>query len=299
MGNVDLAVVIPTTHHVQEVLSLIEDIRSTSPVATHVTVVDNGPMASAAQWGHEDVIVCREFLGSEQGFVSGLGQAPPANRYLLLDHDAVLDGYTLPVMMDLPRTPWKVYSANHGGQGQMWDRVDAWPPRDSEVESPLRPIVLAPWSGLLLPEGARAMVISQSSGYFFGWDDYLASWRLRAAGFTLQGVIAAQLGNRGRGNEWLSPWRTYYQARNHILFYRDTGLGSVARLVELRMKLLVASLIKLNGERGLGISLGLADGIANVRGMTLLPGTKPSTCLSSRVARNKVLDSIRSTVTSR
>jgi len=70
-----------------------------------------------------------------------------------------------------------------GGDGRAWNRGNGW---TTDVRGPRTwKLDFAPWSGLLLNPRAADIVKSQDSGYFFGWDDYLACWRLTHTGIQI------------------------------------------------------------------------------------------------------------------
>lgn len=221
-----LSVVIPTTHRVAAVRDLVGQIRATTPVATSVTVVDNGPNAAQEDWetfGGE-LIVRDEFLGSEQAFALGLSHAPEADWYLLLDHDARLSDDSLSTLLGSASDRDAVYSANQDGEGISWDRRNGRTPGPRDLSPALIPVQFAPWSGLLLNPSAAKIIASMNSGFFFYWDDYLACWALRRAGLRIWGVPAAVVGNERLPKDWLSPWRAYYNAEPHPLPPSD-GFG--------------------------------------------------------------------------
>ena len=107
-------------------------------------------------------------------------------------------------------------------------------------------------------------MISQDSGFFFFWDDYLACWELKRAGIQIWGVPAAVIENVSDPDEKRSPWRAYYCARNHILFHRHTGCGTLAELVLVRGKEIYTALPYDNRIGQIeAIIRGLIDGIRN------------------------------------
>ena len=137
-----LSVVIPTTHRVAAVRDLVGQIRATTPVATSVTVVDNGPNAAQEDWetfGGE-LIVRDEFLGSEQAFALGLSHAPEADWYLLLDHDARLSDDSLSTLLGSASDRDAVYSANQDGEGISWDRRNGRTPGPRDLSPALIPV---------------------------------------------------------------------------------------------------------------------------------------------------------------
>jgi len=269
-----LSVVIPTTHRVAAVLDLVRQIRATTPVPTSITVVDNGPSATQGGWETLDgkLIVREVFLGSEQAFALGLSCAPTAKWYLLLDHDARLSEDSLSTLLGSASDGNAVYSANQDGEGISWDRRNGRTPGPRDLSPALIPVEFAPWSGLLLNPTAAGIVSSLNSGFFFYWDDYLACWALRRAGLRIWGVPAAVVGNERLPNDWLSPWRAYYNARNHILFHRQTGSGGRVELILVRGKdLVMASFGKRRLERVRAIARGICDGLADRRGPLMVP----------------------------
>jgi len=222
------------------------------------------------------VVIRERYLGSEQGFVLGLRSAPSADWYLLLDHDAEVDETSLPTLFAAVGDDNSVYSANQGGDSHSWS-MRQWVPRPATLlgggtTTSTVPIDLAPWSGLLLPQNAAELVKLQDSGYFFGWDDYLACWRLRCAGFQIEAVPAAVIGNkRANGDDWLAPWRAYYLTRNRFLFLLETRWISwpPALLFEGRGFCRAVAAYRL--KRAAAIARGMFDGLMNRRGMRMTP----------------------------
>lgn len=129
-----LAVVIPTTHRVEHVVQLVHQVRTTSPILTTFTIVDNCPNASEAGWEALDgyVVIRERYLGSEQGFVLGLRSAPSADWYLLLDHDAEVDETFLPTLFAAVGDDNSVYSANQRGDSWSWS-MRQWVPRPATL----------------------------------------------------------------------------------------------------------------------------------------------------------------------
>jgi GT2 family glycosyltransferase len=163
-----------------------------------------------------------------------------------------------------------VYSANQGGDGQAWNR---WNGRTSEplnLATETVAVELAPWSGLLLSARAAEIVKSQDSGFFFGWDDYLACWRLTQSGIQIWGVPGAVVGN-DRLDDWLTPWRAYYRARNHVLFHRETGYGKVSTLLKVRGVDLYEAFTDRRFDRASAMARGVIDGVMNRRGARMVP----------------------------
>ena len=271
---VDLCVVIPTTHKCQAVDQLARHLLRTSPVTTTVVVVDNGPGASGGGWATDEyqLVFRPEYLGSEQAFVLGLKVAPHAGRYLLMDHDASIDERFLEVLLSAATDPAAVYSANQNGDGSSWDRRNGRAPAPRDCTPRVVRVDFAPWSGLLLSERAAEIVRAQNSGLFFFWDDYLLCHVLRREGITIWGVPGAAIGNDNYANDFPSAWRTYYRARNHILFQRETGFGGRFELILVRGK----EILMLLGRRGRFPRVyanlrGIVDGICGRRGGRMLP----------------------------
>jgi GT2 family glycosyltransferase len=267
-----VAVVVPTTHRVENVLKLAQQVRATSPLVTTITVVDNGPSADRSGWNELDgnVVVRRSYLGAEQAFVLGLKSAPSADWYLLLDHDADLHEICLATLFAAATDTDAVYSANQGGDGRAWNRGNGMAPEPMDLTTETVAVKFAPWSGLLLNPRAADIVKSQDSGYFFGWDDYLACWRLTHAGMQIWGVPEAVVGN-DRLDDWRAPWRAYYRSRNHVLFYRETGFGDMATLLKVRGKDLHGAFLDHRLDRTSAMVRGLMDGLLNRRGARMIP----------------------------
>lgn len=269
-----LSVVIPTTHRIAPVLELARHIATTCPVPVTITVVDNGPHATDDGWGglEGEVVVRPYYLGSEQAFILGLRCAPSSTRYLLLDHDAGLYDNTLSKLLDAAGDDEAVYSGNQNGDGSSWDRSNGRAPAAWDLTQETVIVDFAPWSGLLLNARGREIVISQDSGFFFFWDDYLACWALKRAGIQIWGVPAAVIENVSDPKEKRSPWRAYYCARNHILFHRRTGCGSRVELVLVRGKEIYTALPYDNRiAQILAIVRGSVDGIRNFSGTKMTP----------------------------
>jgi GT2 family glycosyltransferase len=267
-----VAVVVPTTHRIVNVLKLAQQVRATSPLPVRITVVDNGPWADQSGWKEldGDVVVHRGYLGAEQAFVLGLKSAPSADWYLLLDHDAELHEMCLATLLARATDRDAVYSANQGGGGQAWNRRNGLTPEPMDLTTETVPVKLAPWSGLLLNPRAADLVKSQDSGYFFGWDDYLACWRLTQSGIQIWGVPGAVLGN-DRLDDWLTPWRAYYRTRNHVLFHRETGCGDMPSLLRVRGMDLYGAIADRRLDRASAMARGLMDGLMNRRGARMVP----------------------------
>jgi GT2 family glycosyltransferase len=238
-------------------------------------VVDNGARASNEGWDlapPHQLHVDSAYLGSEGAFRVGaeLISADPPSWTLLLDHDAGLKDATVALLLAAATKPRTVYSANQGGHGGGWNRWHGIPEstRPDELE-------LAPWSGLLLPPDALPVLVDQHSGYFFGRDDYLFSWRLHSAGFQLVGVPAAVVRNDRREGDYLAPWRAYYAARNHLLFVHDVDRGQASRdrltALQVWSKMFAGALTHRQWGRANAIAKGVVDGVRGRRGMTIPP----------------------------
>jgi len=133
-------------------------------------------------------------------------------------------------------------------------------------------VEFAPWSGLLLSPSAAEVIIRHNSGFFFFWDDYLACWLIRCAGYKIWGVPAAVVENEHLTGEQGSSWRAYYKARNHILFHNETGYGGIVELVLVEGKDLCTAILGAGRvDRTKAIALGIVDGIRDRRGPQRLP----------------------------
>ena len=269
-----LSIVIPTTHRVYPVKRLLGEIEASCPLQWTVTIVDNGPNANLVDWGEElaeRVIVRNSYLGSEQAFLLGLRSAPEATWYLFLDHDAQLQGDTLPILFSAAEDTDATYSCNQNGDGSSWDRQNGRAPAARNVMTRVISIKFAPWSGLLLGSRGAQVIRSHDSGLFFYWDDYLVCWLIARAGIKIWGVPAAVVENENIAYDQLSPWRAYYKARNNILFYRDTGHGSIVELTLVQGKDLFTALIHLRLNRFRAVCMGIFDGVRNQRGPRMTP----------------------------
>jgi GT2 family glycosyltransferase len=269
-----LSVVIPTTHRVDQVMQLVQQIAATSPVPTEITVVDNTPRATRTGWEQFEgqLIVRDKYLGSEQAFVLGLKYAPKASRYLLLDHDARLYDNSLSSLLGAATDDNAVYSGNQNGDGSSWDRQNGRAPAPRDLSSTTVLVEFAPWSGLLLNPVATEIIVSQDSGLFFFYDDYLACWHLKRSGLRIWGVPAAVIENESIPGEQRSPWRAYYTARNHILFHRLTGCGTLTELIFFRSRDLSIGMLRARRiERTKASVLGILDGMRDRRGPQMLP----------------------------
>jgi GT2 family glycosyltransferase len=175
-----------------------------------------------------------------------------------------------------PPEAGRIFEANVRGDSSS-PCMRQWVPRPAALlvrdpTAPAVPIDLAPWSGLLLPQNAAEVVKLQDSGYFFGWDDYLACFRLRCAGFQIEAVPAAVIGNeRASGDDWLAPWRAYYLTRNRVLFLLETRWVSwpAVLLVEGRNFRRAVAACRL--KRAAAIARGMFDGLMNRRGPRMMP----------------------------
>jgi GT2 family glycosyltransferase len=267
-----VAVVVPTTHRVENVLRLAQQVRATSPLLATITVVDNCPWADRVEWNEFDgtVVVHRSYLGAEQAFVLGLKSTPTADWYLLLDHDADLHEMCLTTLLATATDTNAVYSANQGGDGRAWNRGNELASEPMGLTTETVAVKFAPWSGLLLNPHAAEVVKSQDSGYFFGWDDYLACWRMTQMGIRIWGVPGAVIGN-DRLDDWRSPWRAYYRARNHLLFHRDTGCGDMATILRARGTDLYGAFADRRRDRASAMARGFVDGLMNRRGARMVP----------------------------
>lgn len=255
-------------------MRLLREIEESCALRWTVTIIDNGPNATDADWGEalaERVIVRPEYLGSEQAFVLGLRCAPEATWYLLLDHDAHLQTDTLPTLLSAAKDTEAAYSCNQNGDGSSWDRHNGRAPAARSVTTSVISVDFAPWSGLLLSPRAMRVIHSHDSGLFFYWDDYLACWLIARAGVKIWGVPAAVVENENIPYDRLSPWRAYYKARNNILFYRDTGHGSLVELVLVQGKDLFMALIHCRPNRFGAVFIGIIDGMRNRRGPQMTP----------------------------
>ena len=270
----DLCVVIPTTHRCQAVDQLARHLISTSPVTTSVLVVDNCPEASQTGWAtdHYQLVLRPHYLGSEQAFVLGLQLAPNAERYLMIDHDATVDAPFLGRLLAAATDPDAVYSANQNGDGSSWDRRNGRAPMPRDLTPTAIEVNFAPWSGMLLNRRAAEVVKAQNSGFFFFWDDYRVCYVLREAGFTIWGVPAAAVTNDNNANQSPSAWRTYYRARNHILFHRETKYGGLFELTLCRGKEILMLLPGPGRSGRVAANLrGIRDGLMGRRGARMSP----------------------------
>lgn len=278
-GYVGLGVVVPTTHRVREVEDLVRRVEATSPTRVKVVVVDNGPRASAKGWRLPPtcrLLILPDYQGSEAAFLAGASAlaAYSPGRLLFLDHDAVLEDTTIKRLLAAATDTGSVYSANQGGDCGCWDRWWGNLSPRRELTAP-EAVALAPWSGLLVPHQAVATVVSQSSGYWFTWDDALLSHRLRLAGFRIVGVPDAVLHNERREGDYLLAWRAYYGSRNHILFCRDLGSGNehlrMDQVLGIWAKFFLGALTRRQWGRAWAIASGVVDGILDRRGARWLP----------------------------
>jgi GT2 family glycosyltransferase len=268
--DAELAVIIPTTHWVERVTALVHRIRDTSPVTTTVVIVDNGPKAERDPWAGvaDRLIVDKRWLGTEQAFATGLRSEPTASRFLLLDHDARLEPTTIERLLEAGGDDENACcSGNHNGSGECWSYLPGVPvPGFGEQD--VTSVDFAPWSGLLLSAEGAKVVINHDSGYFFGWDDYLASWRIRSAGLQLLGVRTAVVWNDG--TTMRAPWRLYYGTRNQLLLHRQTRAGSLSKITLLRLKQLLDLAIR-RDPSALAVLRGIGDAVIGRRGMRVAP----------------------------
>jgi GT2 family glycosyltransferase len=208
-----------------EVVALVEQVRSSSPVPTRIVVVDNGPEANEQDWPNElEVVVDQSYLGSGGAFSRGALVALESRPdwTLLLDHDAEIAPETVGSLLAVAeRDPTAVYVAR--AHGAVWASSSWRGPlyRVPEAVVTTVPLDFAQWSGFLLPTPALEALSGFRSDYFFGWDDYRFSAELRTQGFTLTGVPSVVVLNHRRPGQWESSWRRYYGARNRILLSSD------------------------------------------------------------------------------
>ena len=274
-GTPGLAVVIPTTHAVDDVRELVHAIRQAASlsVTMRIVIVDNGPSSTREGWqgcNIDSLVTDKRYLGSEGGFVRGLIEAGSADRYLLLDHDAMLSAQTInEIIVAARKHPKSVVSANQGGNGHGWLVGGSFSDGTSNEVMPVRG---APWSGMLLTPEARSIVISCQSGYFFLWDDYYATWRIRQAGIDVIGLPNVVVHNCRSLDAQYLPWRAYYRARNELLYYRDTGSRGRFRAASMRLRYAMGALRRRRFRVGIAVARGICDGIRNHRGMTIEPG---------------------------
>lgn len=272
-----LCVVVPTTHRVTAVSALVNQVRATCPCPHSIVVVDNAPNSSQASWEGVDcdeVIARPEYLGSGESFRVGLQRAREicSPWTLLLDHDAVLLGDTLRVLMAFAEQHGSdAYSCNQNGSMGGWayvahgEVVRVGPQLTDTLPRPR----LAQWSGMLLSSRAADAVAAYPTDYFFSWDDYLVSDMLWNQGMQIIGVKDAVVGNSR--DPRLLPWRHYYSTRNHVLFLQDIGaLTWRVRLTVARRHLRLALGQARRGKRGdaLAVATGLFHGMRNVRGFS-------------------------------
>lgn len=269
MGTKRLAVVIPTTHSVDAVTILIANVRRQLSQA-YVVVVDNGPAASNTLSEAADRLIVRsEYLGSERAFLVGLEAAGEADRYLLLDHDAEIGPGFLGILLDLSDDyPDVVLSANQCGTAAGW-----WFAKPKHFDSRTVALRAAQWSGLLLTPAARAILLEQKSGYFFGWDDYLAVHRLRDHDIQVLGVPAATVANNRSPGAELAPWRGYYDARNEVLFQRDTQASRLEWCKAVYRRIRALYRFARGGHTSMAIAMGkgFVHGLMGRRGYSITP----------------------------
>jgi GT2 family glycosyltransferase len=256
---------------VSEVTALGEQVRSSSPVSTRIVVVDNGPEANARDWPSEfEVVVDRSYLGSGGAFSRGAATALESRPdwTLLLDHDAEIGPDTIRSMLTVAeRDPSLVYVAR--AHGAVWASSSWRGPlyRVPESQGTLVPLDFAQWSGFLLPTPALEALSGFRSDYFFGWDDYQFSARLRAKGFTLWGVPSVVVLNRRRPGQWESSWRRYYGARNRVLLSSDLyGRWSWAAL-----RAISTEIVGMRHEPR-ARARGIMDALMGRRGKVVSPG---------------------------
>jgi GT2 family glycosyltransferase len=267
-----LAVVIPTTHWVSEVVSLGEQVGSSSTVPTRIVVVDNGPEANPKDWPKGlEVVVDQSYLGSGGAFSRGalVALESQPDWTLLLDHDAEISPETIGSMLAVAeRDPNVVYVAR--AHGAVWASSSWRGPlyRVPETEGSLVSLDFAQWSGFLLPTPALEALSGFRSDYFFGWDDYQFSAHLRAKGFTLSGVPSVVVLNRRRPGQWESSWRRYYGARNRILLSSDLyGRWSWAAL-----RAISTEIVGMRHEPR-ARARGIKDALTGRRGEVVSPGS--------------------------
>jgi len=277
--GVILAVIVPTTHMVEDVEHLLSCVRAEAPCEVRAVVVDNGPEANDSWSGVDVLVVERHFLGSEGGFRRGLEAAGVADRYLTLDQDASLGDGALGALLDVAaRHPDSVVSGNllgkrfgWGGKRPLGDLLD---------------LDFAPWTGMLLTAKAKDAIVDRApSGYFFLFDDTWAVMGVREAGIDVIGVPDAFVGNgtgslgeyNGRESRAAyfdrAPWRSYYAARNELLFARDCSVSrrAVAGLVKRDLWWMARRLRGGHVRSTLAIGRGTMDGLRNHRGFRMAP----------------------------
>ncbi len=219
--------------------------------AERVTVVVNGAggLDDATLESAVHMVVLPRNVGPAGGFAAGM-EAVFADRSVrwayLCEDDVGLFSLPTPRLADVvaraeradsvPGAPVGAvvaYGRSFVGRGSHTDNLV--PPRKDDLD--LAPVDVAGWGATLLSRSVFDAGIRPDPGWFFGLEDFDFFWRVGRAGFRVlvdggsARAVAAQQTTAGRdeahrlhrptdGDE---AWRSYYHARNSMLFVRCHG----------------------------------------------------------------------------
>ncbi len=230
-----------TYNHYEDTRECLSSLLASNYQDFQVLVVDNGsndgtPDKVRQEFPSVQVIENNENLGVPAGFNVGFRHALQngAGYILMLNNDTILKPDMLSILLDQARSdpqagiimPRVLY---HGSETEIWSsggRYRRFPPailmtedRKKQLETSVRLIEYAPSCGLLIHRRAFERAGLFDPGYFFFYDDWDFSERVRAHGLNIWYVNDAVL--------WHKVSRTTQGPRSPLFWY--TMGASMAR----------------------------------------------------------------------
>jgi len=292
-------VIIATLHNVKQVSNIINTVPKSSDLyRLRWLVVDNGPIASLVGWPEEaEIIVDNQPIGSA-AFLKGLItlKNDPWDWVLFLDDDAAFrTDFFDELVSELGR--WThcqtvntqqpiAFSCSTNKIGDGWAKLNRFTflgvrrrLAKASTRSPIIPIHLAPWNGLIFNRLGIDLVptskLIDMMVYFFSWDDYALCAEFQRRGGTLYGLRHPVIGNPRKNLSTAGPWRAFYNARNSLIFASDVGYARPIVVVWLLLDYL-ATRLRNHGSKDSAVLkkmnyLGLKAGLRGDHNWGILP----------------------------
>jgi GT2 family glycosyltransferase len=240
----NVAVVILTYNHYADTQECLESVFKADYENFYVILVDNGSTDGTPERVREDfprvrVIENNENLGVPAGYNVGFRHAldRQADYILMLNNDTVIPGDLISKLVaqaennqDIGVVMPKVLY--YGTENQVWSsggQYKAFPPRilmtSRGQENQLRAIEYAPSCALLISARAFELAGLFDPGYFFLYDDWDFSERVRAHGLKIlydpQAYMWHKVSRTTKGPQSPLYWKTY--GTSLVRFYRRHG----------------------------------------------------------------------------
>lgn len=242
-----LYAVILTYNHFEDTEECLTSLLTSETQATQIVVVDNGsddqtPQKIRDKFPSVHVIENGQNLGVPAGYNVGFRYAleQQADYVLMLNNDTVLDYEMITKLLDQAEKdplagiimPKILY---YGSNEQIWSsggRYRAFPPailmtekRKNKLESPVRTIEFAPSCGLLIYRRGFEKAGLFDPGYFFLFDDWDFSERVRTHGLNIwyvrDAVMWHKVSRSTKGPQ--SPLFWYTMGASITRYYRRHG----------------------------------------------------------------------------